>query len=144
MARKLVNGCSIIQWTKTLLVNFSFRFLSSIFVHFKSGAIHIQFSKKSPINEVPSECRRLCGELCGCCKLGQVHVAMSAMQTLHYKIKSDLELIRSKIIGESSKIPNQLSVKTNSNSGFYFLRVFQLYHSDHVIFTSSMPQGETI
>ena len=137
MARKLVNGCSIIQWTKTLLVNFSFRFLSSIFVHFKSGAIHIQFSKKSPINEVPSECRRLCGELCGCCKLGQVHVAMSAMQTLHYKINSDLELIR-------SKIPNQLSVKTNSNSGFYFLRVFQLYHSDRVIFTSSMPQGETI
>ena len=137
MARKLVNGCSIIQWTKTLFVNFSFRFLSSIFVHFKSGAIHIQFSKKSPINEVPSECRRLCGELCACCKLGQVHVAMSTMQTLHYKINSDLELIR-------SKIPNQLSVKTNSNSGFYFLRVFQLYHSDRVIFTSSMPQGETI
>ena len=137
MARKLVNGCSIIQWTKTLFVNFSFRCLSSIFVHLKSGAIHIQFSKKSPINEVPSECRRLCGELCGCCKLGQVHVAMSAMQTLHYKINSDLELIR-------SKIPNQLSVKTNSNSGFYFLRVFQLYHSDRVIFTSSMPQGETI
>ena len=54
----------------------------------------------------------------------QVHVPMSAMQTLHYKINSDLELIRSKIIGKSSKIPNQLSVKTNSNSGFLFSQSF--------------------